>query len=490
MVAAVASAWVFVRNHPWEDGGAEAVDDRATIIVGETVEIVETEGVAHQGSETAASLESEQAPFYGFCPTEASPIERPSLAAVVNERLDELADRGRRALEGRQGSADLRRGLSQLYSKNASTEETASAVAVLRNAPDRVADGFDFASAAAIVLGARALRSERHNEALRWAAVAARDDPTDPAPLVLQAIIAQRLADDRSAREAIRNAFQRAPTEPAIGLALGQTFSSTAELSLSLRGLNAYLSSVHDDAMMSGLGARVEIRVELTEEFRQRSRVGVTALWSPEVNDELGERAHESVIEALDSAAALLGVPRRQELTLFVYGARADLLAATCVQSWARAAYDGALHLDGEGLARPGVMERHISHESLHAQLAAVAPNAPVWLHEGLAQYVAQQHSARHERSYRFMIEQQTWVPFASLAGSFQVITDSADAQLAYHQSLAMVEFLIHRRGEAVLHEAVIFLNRGGAPRELFDHLAGTEPITGQDLLDFLQEQL
>lgn len=489
VAATIISAWAFARYHPWAVGADGMVEDRVAVVVEDSVEVVEASGFTPHATEVAASLASGPAPFYGFCPTDTSPIERPSLAAVVNERLDELADRARTLLEVRQVSTQVRRGLSRLYSKNSSTEETADAIAILRDAPGRVDDGFDYAAAAAMVLAARALRSDRHDEALQWARVAARDDPTDTAPYVIQAIVARRRSDDVGTREALRGAFERAPTDPAIALAMGQSFSSTAELSLALRGLSTYLSVVPEDAMISGLEARVEIRVELTEDFRQRSRLGVTVLWSPEVNDDLGEQAHEAVIEALDSAAALLGVPRRQELTLFVYSARADLLAATCVQSWARAAYDGALHLDGEGLAQPGVMERHISHESLHAQLAAVAPNAPVWLHEGLAQYFARQHSTRHERSYRFMIEQQTWVPFASLGGSFQVITDSSDAQLAYHQSLAMVELLIHRRGEAVLHEAVTFLQQGGEPRELFDHLAGTEPITGQDLLLFLQDQ-
>jgi hypothetical protein len=52
-----------------------------------------------------------------------------------------------------------------------------------------------------------------------------------------------------------------------------------------------------------------------------------------------------------------------------------------------------------------------------------------------------------------------------------------------------MVELLVHRHGEAILNEAVTFLRQGGDPRLLLDHLSGSNPITGQALLEFLQER-
>jgi hypothetical protein len=148
------------------------------------------------------------------------------------------------------------------------------------------------------------------------------------------------------------------------------------------------------------------------------------------------------------------------------------------------------LHLDGDGLSQPEAMRQHVAHETLHAQLEAVAPRAPVWLHEGLAQRFAGQWTRGHEESYRFMIEREVWVPFASLEGSFQVIDDSDDARLAYHQSLAMVELVVERGGERAIQRAVEYLEGGGPPERLLSHLGGDRPFTGEELLAHLRRRV
>lgn len=445
--------------------------------------IVEAEGAAATGHGGVAPRSDGDAPFFGFCPSDAPEIERPSLAAVVNERIAELTDRAR----ARQGSEPLRRGLTLLYAREGDAE---AALRSLAAAPDRHAQGFDHLSAAALLLGVRALQAGELDRATRWARRAATAALSDPAPLVLEALAARRDHDEHRSRELLWQAHERAPHQPAVALAVGTALVDEPDLDRPLAALGAYLEAYPDDASIAGLRARLEIRDELWSEFHRARRDGVTLLWSPDVSDELARAAHDIVLGALDEAADLLGTERREELTVVVYAARADVLASTCVQSWARAVFDGTLHLDGEGLEDPRRLTSHIEHESLHAQLHASAPSAPVWLQEGLAQHLADQHSSQVERSWRFMVEHDTWVPLGSMAGSFQVISDSGDAQLAYHQSLAMVELLIDRGGEASIRRAVAYLSDGGDPDGLLDHLGGGQPITGRDLITFLARQL
>ena len=62
------------------------------------------------------------------------------------------------------------------------------------------------------------------------------------------------------------------------------------------------------------------------------------------------------------------------------------------------------------------------------------------------------QHCRRgrsHERTFKLMVDNRTYVPFPSLEGSFLVISQGRDARFAYHQSLAMIELLVDRRGAA-----------------------------------------
>jgi len=426
---------------------------------------------------------TEPPPFYGYCPQAAGPVSRPSSLTVVNERLAELTDRAGALLGSKRGSADLRDGLSLLFPESS---ESHLAIPLLSQASDRREGDFDYAAAAALLTAARAYKNANYREVSRWAGEAARLDDDDPAPLALRGSAAMHLSDSRTARAALERAYALAPDEPGIAVALGRLLSRTEELDVAIEALDAYLATAEHDAVIAGLRARLEIRRDLLVDFGRESRFGVTIRWSNEVSDQLAESAHATVIESLDNAATLLGVERRQELTVFVYAVRTDILAATCVQSWARAVYDGALHLDGEGLERSSRVTRHIAHETLHAQLHDAAPSSPLWFQEGLAQHFARQRSSRHEASYRFMVSNRTWIPFASLEGSFQVISDSDDAQLAYHQSLAMVELLVDRHGERVFSDAVRFLRAGGDSGELLSHLTRPDGLSGSELLDFL----
>jgi hypothetical protein len=424
--------------------------------------------------------------FAGFCPSEGPEIERPDLATLVNERVAELVDRARAAQRGR-GSVELRRALVALYAHTEAPEEALAAIAA---APDRVDGGFDHVAAAAVTVGVRALRDGRWDEVRRWAGAAAHAAPADPAPWALLAIAERRAGAVAAEREALWAAFERAPDEPSVGLAVGRAFADTELTDRAVVGLSAYLAEHPADAVVAGLEARLRIRADLQRDLRRLDRGGVTLLWPEDVDDAVAAATLDAVLDALERAATLLGAPRRADLTVWVHGARADMLAVTCVQGWARAVYDGSLHLDGEGLADRERMAVHVDHETLHAQLAAVAPRAPVWLHEGLAQHFAGQRSARCLETWSFMVRNETWVPFASLDGSFQVITDSDDAGLAYHQSLAMVEMLLARGGPAAVRRSVAYLTGPGDPGRLLEHLGGDRPFTGRELLETIERTL
>lgn len=449
--------------------------------------LVEVDQVAQEPREETAALGSAPpAPaFRGFCPDEPPPPDRPSPADGVNARLGELSERARRP----EGSEALRRGLTSLYARDAA--EQGEAVALLAAAPDRHVGAFDFAAVAAMALGARALDRGLLEVARRWAEEAARLTPGDAAAHAFVGVVAERQGDDVAAARAYGRAFAIDRGEPGVALALARHLARSPDLDRAAEALDAYLAVVPEDAQAAGLRARIDIRIEIQPDFTRERLAGVTLLAAPEVDLSLARRTHRAVVDGLDRAAALLGAPRRVELTAVLYASRADLLASTCVQGWARAAYDGTLHLDGEALAGSEDGDQQIVHEALHAQLDAVAPSAPLWLHEGLAQHLARQWSPEHERSYRLIAERGTWVPFPSLLGTFQVIDDSADARLAYHQSLAMVELLVDRDGEGVIPSLVEALRQGVPPAELLERAAGCNgPITGEELVAFTARRL
>jgi hypothetical protein len=90
--------------------------------------------------------------------------------------------------------------------------------------------------------------------------------------------------------------------------------------------------------------------------------------------------------------------------------------------------------------------------------------------------------------AWALMVRTHVWVPFESLDGSFTVLS-SGDAQLAYAQSLGLVELLQERCGTNALAEAISAF-QGGATTTAALTRACHREVSGAELLDFLSAKL
>lgn len=410
-------------------------------------------------------------------------VVRPSIDDLLQLRVAELNDRVRFVLSGTDASPALREGLTGAMSPGG---DSARALEVLARAPDRVDDGFDLHVAVLVVLAARALGAGEIPSAVRLATTAARAAPSDALPRVVLAVAYERRGDETAATDSFREAFTLDPEEPAIAYALAARLRDSPEPALAVRALDRYLAATPADLASSRMRARLARRVSEIPSPRATSRAGVTVVAPSSIEPGTTERALATVVDALAAAAHLLGVPRREALTVFVYPDREAMQRATCAQGWTGAMFDGALHTDVGTLARPRESSVMLRHESLHAAIHPLVPRVPTWLDEGLAQYLAEEESAGHFHSYALMIREHTWVPFGTMNDAFLVIDDARDAGLAYHQSLAMVLWLVDRRGERGVRDAIAWLSSGGDPTRVLDHAArGT--LDGEGLLTFLE---
>lgn len=287
--------------------------------------------------------------------------------------------------------------------------------------------------------------------------------------------------EPEAAADALRRAAQLVPREPTIALALGRRLASTPDLGGARDALAIYLAARPGDRDAARLAARLGTAIEIQDGYGRRDRRGVTVLASRDVD---AESLLALVDTSLDDASRLLGVPRRGSLTVVVYPSRSELLAVSCVPPWSIGLYDGTLRLVADVMTTPDARWRLVRHESLHAALAVAAPRAPTWLHEGSAQYFAGELTPGHRHSYRLMARDRTYIPFASIEGSFLGFDASDDAGLAYHQSRAMIDALVERRGERVIADAVAYLRGAEATSGLVEAIGGG--FRGDDLLAYL----
>ncbi len=181
-----------------------------------------------------------------------------------------------------------------------------------------------------------------------------------------------------------------------------------------------------------------------------------------------GSRAFElAVIEALEAAHDRvrdgIGVAPRARVQVFVYDP--GVFDATYAQRFGFSAagfWDGAIHVRG-GIQVDARLVATLSHEYVHAALATLAPagSFPAWLNEGLAELFERQTLGQGQPSagelafLRAAAADGSFIPLASLGGTSFAGLDEASARLAYLESYACVEQLLHRYGRERLERLV-----------------------------------
>jgi len=333
-----------------------------------------------------------------------------------------------------------------------------------------------------------ALHAGDATRALRLSELAARAAPDDVLPLLIGAFAHDARHESAASRELLTRAFAIDPEEPAVSLRFAWAVGDLADIRLALRAFDAYLAAVPDDRDMARRRARLAMRAASLANGVTYTRGGITHVAVASFPREHATHLLDVVDAGLAHGASLLGVPRREELAIFVHADGAAMRRATCVQDWAGAVYDGALETDAHTALSEGG-DRALVHESFHAAIHPAVPNVPTWLDEGLAQYASGEEGPAHRRSYELMVREHTWIPFASMNDAFLAIDDTADAGLAYHQALAMVEWLVERRGERGIRDAAAWLSGGGDPTRVLTEAAHAE-LDGETLLAFIQRHL
>jgi hypothetical protein len=335
-----------------------------------------------------------------------------------------------------------------------------------------------------VALGASELSVD---DRLQQALQLAQRHPNSQWPQVMIALLAKASGRTEVELAALRRARVLVPHEPSLGLAIALATRFSPELDEAIDGLSDFLAS-EDAPPLARLRARLEVQRDIQQPFSRRSRAGITMLWPP---DALSSRQADEVMLAIDQAltdaARLVGSSRRDALTVVVYPGRSELLAVSCVPTWAGGLYDGTLRLVAAPGDPLGVRAKTLLHETLHAQLSPLASSAPKWFQEGVAQAFAKEGEQAWSQ-WALMVRTHVWVPFDSLDGSFTVLS-SGDAQLAYAQSLGMVDFLQERCGPGALAEAIVAF-QGGATTPAALARACHREIAGAELLEFLAARL
>lgn len=115
--------------------------------------------------------------------------------------------------------------------------------------------------------------------------------------------------------------------------------------------------------------------------------------------------------------------------------------------SWSSADFDGRIRVAvGGALQSPRELDRLVTHELVHAVVAAAAHlprRVPAWLNEGLATHL---EAADHPWTTGVLRKAETIVPLESLVNGFGGL-DETDALVAYAESATAAEILCAQLG-------------------------------------------
>jgi len=187
--------------------------------------------------------------------------------------------------------------------------------------------------------------------------------------------------------------------------------------------------------------------------------------------------------EAVPRIAPIVGTADLRPVPAVIYVDRQEFVAATGIPSRAPivglATFPaGVIHVDSGGaLASIGkVVPHEVGHVLIGRAVGPAFGALPIWLNEGVAEYVAGERAAQVDPVTLQAVGRGEIIPLAELDAAFG--SGGGRGRLAYTEAASIVNFLVSARGEQIIASLL------GSLRETRDFEAALEQETGWDVVE------
>lgn len=222
---------------------------------------------------------------------------------------------------------------------------------------------------------------------------------------------------------------------------------------------------VRADPVIQNYLAKVERASNAETNYVQRESSHFTLRYEGKQTSESLRSELMSTLDAeYDDLVRVLGVAPRHSIAVVLYTSQ-QFFDVTQAPSWSGAVNDGKLRIPIEGITTmTPELARVLRHELAHSFINQLSGGrCPQWLNEGIAQAIEPKSISSRGRRLALLFEAQREIPFNTLEGSFMRLSP-AEANLAYDESLAAVQYINEIYGMSDLQRVLSRLGEGSSP--------------------------
>ncbi|MBZ5528656.1 MAG: hypothetical protein LAN71_12225 [Acidobacteriia bacterium] len=285
--------------------------------------------------------------------------------------------------------------------------------------------------------------------------------PEQPGLLMTAGYLHLRLSEYKQALNYLEKARLLAPHSPDVAKLAGWAYYRSNKIEDAVREWKRSLALRADPDVQAALDKALRDKQEEAN-YAENESAHFTLKYSGEAAPELARAVLRTLEGHFSSVEAALNYtpPDRIGVVLYTQQAFGDITRAP---GWAGALNDGRLRIPVQGLSSVSPeLSRVLKHELTHSFLTQTSRGlCPVWLNEGLAQYLEGARSGMEAAALIRAYEEKQAKPLNSLEGSWMNL-QGEEANYAYAWSLANVEYLVQTDGMA---DVVRILDRIAAGR-------------------------
>jgi tetratricopeptide (TPR) repeat protein len=317
--------------------------------------------------------------------------------------------------------------------------------------------------------GTAAIESGRFGDALEAFSKATKVRPRDASLCFGAGVAAFMLGQDEVAQARFECAVSRNPNLLEAAVWLGELHYRMGHLA---DAISVYESARYHPAWTNDLQQKLERwRKEqaLQSRFHEARTTHFIALFESAADEPIACDVLDRLEAAYRRIGSVLGAYPSRRITVVLYS-RDQFDEITRLAGWSVAAFDGRIRLPlGDGLARPGELDRVLSHEYVHALLTTLGGRTvPAWMSEGLATVLEPASTAEDATSP----PADRLMALTTLERGF-IDLSMRDAEIAYEAGARAVRSLIDRRGMPALVALLDDLAHGEPfPRAFHQRLA------------------